>query len=340
MPEPEALQYPLRTLRITPFLIDYNEFYTACLDTPLEQWSGDLQLLVQQRLAEDAHGDSSKWHHSLDNLPDLLAEESYLNNTEVGVGGTIDDQQRQQLENALRQLHPWRKGPFSLFDVKIDTEWRSDLKWDRLLPGLHPLQDKTVLDVGCGSGYHCWRMAGAGARMVVGIEPTLLYVYQYLATTRYLKAPVWVFPCRMEELPPSLKAFDCVFSMGILYHRRSPFEHLMELRNALRPGGQLILETLVVEGDKDTVLVPRGRYASMTNVWFIPSPDALMLWLEKLKFRDVELIDVSVTTPEEQRSTDWMTFHSLVDFLHSDSPGLTKEGYPAPKRAILSAKAP
>lgn len=37
-----------------------------------------------------------------------------------------------RLNSILEQLKPWRKGPFSLYGINIDTEWRSDWKWDRV----------------------------------------------------------------------------------------------------------------------------------------------------------------------------------------------------------------
>jgi tRNA (mo5U34)-methyltransferase len=125
--------------------------------------------------------------------------------------------------------------------------------------------------------------------------------------------------------------------MGVLYHRRSPIGHLMELQDCLSPGGQLVLETLVIDGGPADCLVPAGRYARMGNVWFIPSSDMLLLWLEKLGFKKPRLVDVTTTTTGEQRATDWMQFHSLANFLDPDDAGKTIEGYPAPRRAIVTA---
>jgi tRNA (mo5U34)-methyltransferase len=235
-------------------------------------------------------------------------------------------------------VYPWRKGPFDIAGIHIDTEWRSDLKWDRLKDKIQSLEGKRVLDVGCGSGYHCWRMVGAGAELVVGIDPTPLFIMQYWALQKYLQNPkAWVVPLRMESMPAALKAFDTVFSMGILYHRRSPFDHLQELRDALAVNGQLVLETLVIDGKDGEVLVPQERYSKMGNVWFIPSVPTLCSWLKKLKFKNIEVIDVSTTSVEEQRSTDWMTFHSLSDFLDPNDMTKTVEAYPAPRRAIVVA---
>ncbi len=143
---------------------------------------------------------------------------------------------------------------------------------------------------------------------------------------------------RGEDLPPDLACFDTVFSMGVLYHRKSPFEHLFELRGALRPGGELVLETLVVEGDEKTVLTPEGRYAKMRNVWFIPSVPLLEIWLQRCGFSDIRCVDVNRTSVDEQRATEWMIEESLAAFLDPDDPLRTMEGHPAPLRAIMVAK--
>ena len=147
-----------------------------------------------------------------------------------------------------------------------------------------------------------------------------------------------LYPLGIEQLPPDIKGFDTVFSMGVFYHRQSPFEHLADLRGALCNGGELVLETLVIEGGEGQVLVPQGRYAKMRNVWFIPTTETLHKWLQRAGFKDVKLIDVSVTTVDEQRSTEWMRFESLADYLDPQDQSLTIEGYPAPRRAIFIAK--
>ena len=208
-----------------------------------------------------------------------------------------------------------------------------------MLPHISPLTERTVLDVGCGSGYHMWRMLGAGARLVVGIDPMQLFLCQFEAVRKLLgdDRRAHLLPLGIEQLP-ELKAFDTVFSMGVLYHRRSPLDHLFQLKNQLVSGGELVLETLVIEGDEHDVLVPGERYAQMRNVWFIPSAAALQCWLEKCGFVDVRIVDFSRTSTEEQRRTDWMTTESLADFLDPHDSGKTLEGYPAPLRAVLVAR--
>ena len=282
------------------------------------------------------HGDELVWQHALDALPAITVDDISLDRDCPRATGHCDARAQQCLRDTLMQLHPWRKGPFDLFGVHIDTEWRSDWKWQRLAPHLSPLQGRTILDVGCGNGYYLLRMLGAGARYALGIDPTLRFIYQFEALRRYfgpLQADI--LPLKSEQLPRPLQAFDTVFSMGVLYHRRDHLEHLAELRDALAPGGELVLETLVLPQGHDGVLIPKDRYAQMRNVWAIPSIPVLEQWLREAGFADVRTVDVTTTTTGEQRATDWMTFQSLADFLDPADPGKTVEGYPAPVRAIL-----
>lgn len=322
--------------------MDYSRLIHRDTRPRLEAWLRSVPEQVSAKL-QRSHGRLDEWEEIVANLPQLPVSSFDLGAraVRVGVSGDCDDATRAELERQLKQLHPWRKGPYNIHGVEIDTEWRSDWKWDRLLPHIEPLRDRTVLDVGCGNGYHCWRMSGEGAALTIGIDPTLLFVMQYFAIKHFLpEQNVFVLPFGIEDLPADLRAFDTVFSMGVLYHRRSPFDHLFELKSCLRPGGELVLETLVIDGKLGDVLVPEGRYAQMRNVWFLPSCLTMESWLKKAGFADIRTIDVNQTSTLEQRSTDWMLFDSLKDFLHPDNPELTIEALPAPKRAVFIAKNP
>ncbi len=321
--------------------MNFDPFLEHFRNTPLEPWLTSIGPDLEAGLSISRYGDLPRWLESLATLPGIEADAVDLDKATVTVRGQATGEQQQQIEQALRGLHPWRKGPYQVFDTFIDTEWRSDWKWQRLAPHIAPLAGRTVLDVGCGSGYHCWRMRGAGAELVVGIDPTPLFIVQFQALQHFIRDQrVGVLPLGIEHLPSGLRAFDTVFSMGILYHRRSPIDHLLQLRDALRPGGELVLETLIIEGGPNDCLVPEGRYSRMGNVWFLPSTELLELWLRKTGFRNVRTVDVTHTSTDEQRRTDWMQFHSLAQFLDPDTPELTIEGYPAPTRAIVLAEAP
>ncbi len=314
----------------------------------LDRWASAIERQLSIVLEESPHGDWERWREALAQLPDDLHGDVGVHEGAVALAlsTALGAEQRARIDAALQLLHPWRKGPFSIAGVAIDSEWRSDWKWDRIAPHLDPLPDRLVLDVGCGNGYFCWRLAMAGARRVIGIDPTALFLAQFLAIAKLigpsrpaLLERISLLPLGIEAVPRELRRFDTLLSMGVLYHRRSPIDHLLELRGALRPRGQLVLETLVIAGGVNDVLLPAGRYAKMRNVWFIPSTAALQVWLARAGFDDVQLVDVTRTSRQEQRSTAWMRFESLADFLDPADREKTQEGYPAPTRAVVIARA-
>lgn len=320
-------------------MIDYKLLYQALEDAGATEWRRQLPEQIQAAFGQQSHGDWNRWQEVVDRLPNVTPSSSeLLDSVRIGRANDLSAELQQALHSGLQALHPWRKGPYQVFGIDIDTEWRSDWKWDRLKSHIAPLKNRLVLDVGCGNGYHAWRMLGAGARVVLGIDPTLLSVMQFQALRKlYGEVALYVLPLGIEQVPKDLKLFDTVFSMGILYHRRSPIDHLLELKGCLRPGGELVLETIVVDGDVNTVLLPEQRYAQMRNVWFLPSCEALVLWMQRCGYKNIKVRNVSKTTIEEQRSTQWMRFNSLQDFLGPMDDKLTCEGLPAPLRAIVTA---
>jgi len=287
------------------------------------------------------HGDLARWKGGFDALPDSVS--TYVNVAEDTVSIVSKDgvvQSPETIEQALKAMHPWRKGPFDVLGVHIDTEWRSDWKWQRVQQHITPLKGRTILDVGCGSGYHMWRMLGMDADLVIGVDPTPLFSMHFATVKCYTPdSKAFLLPVGIDDMPQDVRVFDSVFSMGILYHRKSPLDHLSQLKGLLRKGGELVLETLVVEGDENTCLMPKGRYAKMRNVWFIPSVKMLELWLARCGFKNIRCVDQCITSLDEQRSTDWMQFESLADFLDPDDRSKTIEGYPAPMRAVMLAEA-
>jgi tRNA (mo5U34)-methyltransferase len=242
------------------------------------------------------------------------------------------------LEQSLKQLMPWRKGPYQIGNLHLDSEWRGDMKWDRLASHIQPLKGKTVLDVGSGNGYLTYKMVMAGAKLALGIEPFLLFNYQFQAIRTLINNPpnAFVLPLRLEDMPDDA-IFDTVFSMGVLYHQKDHMMHLHKLKKMLSGGGELVLETLVIDTKDGDQIIPEDRYARMRNVWCLPSTETLNTWLTKAGFNNIQLVDVNQTTSEEQRATHWIgdNTQSLKDFLDPNDANLTIEGLPAPKRAIF-----
>ena len=320
------------------------------------------------------HGDLERWLAALNTLPSVGAD----NNQSVAAAVSVDlksdavaiavemaaakeHAQQPEFQNATRKalegLKPWRKGPYSIADIFIDTEWRSDWKWQRIHSHIKPLSGQRVLDVGCGNGYHAWRMRGEGADLVIGIDPSALFMLQFRAVQHFIRDhKIQLLPLRLEELPQQLGCFDTVFSMGVLYHRRDYETHLQELLGALAPGGELVLETLTIPGTARELLNPATtpgplqaesassptsssnyRYARMRNVWALPTEPLLHQWLQRAGFKNCRTVNTNQTSIKEQRSTEWMPFESLQQALHPEDSSLTIEGWPAPQRTTVVA---
>ncbi|MFP3014682.1 MAG: tRNA 5-methoxyuridine(34)/uridine 5-oxyacetic acid(34) synthase CmoB [Arsenophonus sp.] len=320
-------------------MIDFCNFYQKIAVGPLNHWLETLPLQIKKWKKTTQHRQFKYWEKIVQNIPNITPNHLDLKTAVIAKNNQqLYQKDKQNITNMLKRLMPWRKGPFFLYDIKIDSEWRSDWKFERILPHLSPLKDKQILDVGCGNGYSMLRIIGEGAKIVIGIDPKLLFLCQFEAIRKLIgnNQQAYILPLKIRQLQP-LIAFDTVFSMGVLYHQRSPLDHIYQLKNQLVLGGELILESLVIEGDENQCLIPHDRYAQMRNVYFIPSAKMLKLWIEKCGFYKVRIVDQTVTTIEEQRQTEWMKTKSLKDFLDPNNFNLTVEGFPAPLRATLVA---
>jgi tRNA (mo5U34)-methyltransferase len=319
-------------------MLDFEALFGDLAANGLESWHGALKPVLQEKLSDAAHGDLLKWRRVLASLPSCDSRAAELTGPVITAGpDAFPPAERKRVRELLLQLAPWRKGPFQVGDILIDAEWRSDRKWARLKDAISPLADRRVLDVGCGNGYYALRMRGEGARLVIGADPVLLCLTQHAAIRHFMpRQPVHVLPLRLQELPHTGR-FDTVFSMGVLYHQRAPQEHLHGLRRALKPEGELVLETLILPGNRKEARTPE-RYARMKNVWLLPTLPLLLEWIEQAGFTGGQTVDISTTTNLEQRRTDWMTFESLAEALDPDDPSLTVEGWPAPQRAVIVSR--
>ncbi|MYJ74653.1 MAG: tRNA 5-methoxyuridine(34)/uridine 5-oxyacetic acid(34) synthase CmoB [Gammaproteobacteria bacterium] len=287
-------------------------------------------------VARASHGDLPRWLAALARLPDIRADEVSHGRVVGACATEVASELRERLEMGLRELIPWRKGPFHLFGIDVDSEWRSDLKWSRIAPHVD-LDGCRVLDVGSGNGYYGWRMLEAGAKSVVGIDPSLLVTFQHAAVGYYVDRGGHrntVLPVGLEAFPATAP-FDVAFSMGVVYHRRDPAAHIRALAGHAHDETTLVVESLVVD---DAPLQPRPRYARMRNVSLVPDLATLRSWLGAAGFEDTEVVDVSPTTRAEQRTTAWMPYQSLAAALDPEDPNRTVEGYPAPKRAAIIAR--
>ncbi|HAZ12328.1 MAG: hypothetical protein A2X86_03735 [Bdellovibrionales bacterium GWA2_49_15] len=256
----------------------------------------------------------------------------------IGLSKNLSESEQKKCIEMARTLSPWRKGPFTLFGQRIDAEWRSDLKWERLRPFLPGLKDSVVLDIGCNNGHYLFQMAEHHPRLALGIDPVDQYYAQYQFLQYFKANPLTQMELLgVDELQFFRQVFDVVFSMGVIYHHPHPMLQLEYIHKSLKASGKLILETMTIPGPADYCLFPKDRYAQMRNVWFVPTKEAVISWLDRSGFKDIKPIFDVKLTPEEQRVTEWSTFRSLSDYLDPSNPELTVEGYPAPWRTAFIA---
>ena len=321
-----------------------NSFIKNIQTIGLRTYIEEFTFLLNKKKQEIFHDNiiGEKYNNIIESLPDKKPSILEINQDRICVGTAFDLSlfQQNQIIKALHDLMPWRKGPFSVFGINLDSEWDSSIKWKRVINNIYPLANKKILDIGSSCGYYLFKMGNLNPSTVIGIEPHMTFYFQYLFLQKYINIPrVYCLPLKLEELPKTYRYFHTVFCMGILYHRRSPIDTLVKIHSLMNKKGELVLETLVIEGDSETALFPKKRYAKMNNIYFLPTIKCLTYWLERAGFNNIQCVNFSKTTSKEQRKTKWIETESLEDFLDCNNPDKTVEGYPAPRRAVMIARA-
>ncbi len=304
-----------------------------------------LAAIRQLLLEQEARYDSDK--RGFRRFRELLAGVRDLRATHLDLGGDVvaigrreelSEEEYARLYRVLREFMPWRKGPFNIFGIEIDAEWRSERKWNRLLPALPDLRGKVIADIGSNNGYYMFRMAAQEPRLVLGFEPTFHHyftfrVLNHLAGLNNLQT----VGLGVEQIKLFPECFDVVFLMGIIYHRISPITMLQEIWEAMKAGATLIVESQAIPGEEPVALFPEQRYAKAPGTYFVPTAPCLRNWLLRAGFREVDFVCSHPMDSTEQRQTEWMAFESYQDYLDPDNPKLTVEGYPAPIRVYFRA---
>ncbi len=256
----------------------------------------------------------------------------------IGRAEELGEIDRAKVYDALRSFMPWRKGPFSVFGIDIDAEWRSERKWNRLLPVLPDLAGKVVADIGCNNGYYMFRMVPYQPKLVLGFEPFLQHYFTFHTLNSFAgRKNLSVELLGVENMNLFPGCFDVVFLMGILYHRASPVDVLRDIHAAMRPGGSLIVESQGIPGESPVAIFPAGRYAKVPGTYFVPSTSCLVNWIARAGFTGIEVFHQHPMSSDEQRVTSWMDFESYADFIDPLDSGKTVEGYPAPIRIFAKA---
>lgn len=319
--------------------MDWQEHFSS------EQIDYDfLEKILQERRQWPKRLHENRWMEPLDTLG--LPPPTELKNYEqshitIGKKEHISEVEYKTLREAAKKLIPWKKGPFNLFGLEIDGEWRSDHKWQRIEDQIGCLEGKKVLDIGCNNGYFMYKMLRKNPLFVLGIDPVVRTFAQFEFIQKFAREEKLFYELLgVEHLKAFRSCFDVIFNMGIIYHHRHPLEQLHDIREALAPGGTMILETIGIQGEEPYALFPPDRYAKMRNVWFVPTLSCLVNWVRRANFEEIKILPSVATTEEEQRWTEWCPEggESLKDFLDPLDASKTIEGHPAPWRMTVIAK--
>ncbi len=288
--------------------------------TEREKWLGWKNIAPLRRLLAELPDISTTTH--LGDVIEIEAEISYAI--------------RAQIRQIAWAMRPWRKGPFRVLDTFIDSEWNSALKYN-LLAKHFDVEGRAVADIGCNNGYYMFRMLSQNPRKIVGFDPSPLFMTQFDFINHFLRSDIRYELLGVEHLPLYEEKFDTIFCLGVLYHRSDPVSTLKSLKKGLRSGGELYLDTFMIEGEEDICLTPQKTYSKIPNIYFIPTVPALRNWCMRAGFKEVEVLETTTTTPDEQRKTEWIEGESLEAFLDPHNPEKTIEGYPAPRRVYIRA---
>ncbi|MCI5182144.1 MAG: tRNA 5-methoxyuridine(34)/uridine 5-oxyacetic acid(34) synthase CmoB [Candidatus Electrothrix sp. AW1] len=317
----------------------YLQFFPTALQEEVQQVYTEKQSWVNQ-----PKKGFLRYREPIEAVAHLRASSLDLDQDSVRIGRQADlkKEEHAQVLQLLKNFMPWRKGPFSIFDINVDAEWQSWRKWNRLLPEMPDLKDKMVADIGCNNGYYMFRMAGMAGhspKFVLGFEPYVHHYYTFKALNNFAGLDnLCVDLLGIEHLPLFPTCFDVIFCLGILYHRPSPLDALRDLLAALKPGGCLLLESQAIPGEESVALFPEKTYAKVPGTWFVPTVSCLHNWLQRAGFIHIQYFCSHPMSSVEQRKTDWMIFESYQDFIDKQNPEFTIEGYPAPLRVFFRAE--
>ena len=296
----------------------------------------NLDLLRKERKKWLTWKNISPYQEAIKSIPSHDEVKVTLANTvQIDIPNLSEDEALQIKETALL-MKPWRKGPFQINDLFIDSEWQSYIKYNLLAP-YFDLKNKIVGDIGCNNGYYLFRMLSCEPKKLIGFDPSAIYYSQFQFINHFIQSDIVYELLGVEHVEFYEHKFDVLFCLGVLYHRSDPVAMLKSLFKGLNKGGELILDTFMIDGKEEMCLTPKDRYSKIPNIYFVPTVPALINWCTRAGFERVEVLETMVTQPNEQRKTQWIDTQSLEDFLDPNDSTKTVEGYPAPKRVYIKA---
>ena len=111
-------------------------------------------------------------------------------------------------------------------------------EWHQLKPLFPPLAGKTVLDLGCGYGWHCTYAAKQGAEQVLGIDLSRKMIEE--AKKRNAEQRIVYRVCGIEEYEYPETMWDCVVSNLALHYIENIEKVFQMVHRTLKQDGVFI----------------------------------------------------------------------------------------------------
>ena len=296
----------------------------------------NLNILREERKKWLTWKNIKPYQEAIQTLPEYVNVKVTLSDRVTLQIPNLSKNEAEQIKQTALLMKPWRKGPFEINELFIDSEWQSQIKYNLLEPYFN-LKGKVVGDIGCNNGYYLFRMLSHEPKKLIGFDPSAIYYSQFQFINHFVKSDIVYELLGVEHVEFYEHKFDTLFCLGVLYHRSDPVAMLKSLFRGLNKGGELILDTFMIDGDEEICLTPKDRYSKIPNIYFVPTVPALVNWCHRAGFETVEILETMKTKLNEQRKTEWIDTQSLEDFLDPNDPEKTVEGYPAPKRVYIKA---
>jgi len=156
------------------------------------------------------------------------------------------------------------------------------------------LKGKRVLDIGCRDGLFSFKAESMGADEVVGIDNDLSKAATEFIIP-FLHSKVKMQQVNLYDLDPNtFGVFDTVIFAGVLYHLRYPFWGLKLIRDIMKVGGYLLIETAIWQGEPDKAMLfcPIGNespyYPDTTSCTFF-NEKGLVDTMKSLGFETIQI---------------------------------------------------
>jgi tRNA (mo5U34)-methyltransferase len=174
----------------------------------------DLEQLRQERLKCLEWKNIKPYWEAIASLPSFkLAEVNLADTVTIKFEGKLSEADEAYIYETAKLMHPWRKGPFQISTTHIDSEWRSNLKYNLLRPHFN-LKDKVVGDIGCNNGYYLFKMMEDEPKRLVGFDPSAVTYCQFKFLNHFIGSNITYELLGVEHVQYYEHKFDVLFCLG------------------------------------------------------------------------------------------------------------------------------